>query len=27
MLLHNTHDKDIVARIGGDEFTIFIKSL
>ncbi|MFN1842000.1 diguanylate cyclase [Clostridioides difficile] len=27
ILLHNTHDKDIVARIGGDEFTIFIKSL
>ncbi|WP_254212872.1 GGDEF domain-containing protein, partial [Clostridioides difficile] len=20
ILLHNTHDKDIVARIGGDEF-------
>lgn len=27
ILLHNTQDKDIVARIGGDEFMIFIKSL
>ncbi|NMS88564.1 diguanylate cyclase [Clostridioides difficile] len=27
ILLQNTCDKDIVARIGGDEFMIFIKSL
>lgn len=27
VLLHNTCDEDIVARIGGDEFMIFMKSL
>ncbi|MBY2475801.1 diguanylate cyclase [Clostridioides difficile] len=27
ILLHNTCDEDIVARIGGDEFMIFMKSL